>query len=42
MPSSGTVDCTVVGSEEAVRSPCLHAVLLQGYQVSVALEVEIS
>ena len=40
MPSSGIVDCTVVGNEEAARSPCLHEELQQGYRVLVALEVE--
>lgn len=40
MTNSGIVGCTVVGNEEAVRNPCLHEELQQGYQVSVALEVE--
>ena len=40
MPSSGIVDCTVVGSEEVERSPCLHGELQQGCQVLEALEVE--
>ena len=40
MLSFGTVGCTVVGSEEAVKSPCLHEELRQGYLVLVALEVE--
>ena len=40
MTSSGIAGCIVVGNEEAVRNPCLHEELQQGYQVSMALEVE--
>ena len=40
MTSFGIVGCTVVGNEEAVRNPCLHKELQQGYQVSEALEVK--
>ena len=40
MLSSGIVDYTVVGSEAATRSLCLHEGLQQEYPVLVVLEVE--